>query len=199
MRKALLGLLFSLSICLVAGAQTSELAGVVGVKVTPSTSSAVSGTTTVNTSVAFEISLAHQFKSAPFASLMWEVPVMVTPSATVNTSNLLASKNYSSIYLTPGIKLKFTAGPINPWVAVGGGIAHFGPSTTSISGAASPASSTIKGVVSGGGGLDFKAPILPLTFRLEVREYFSGAPNLNIPQLSLHNNIFAGGGIVITF
>jgi hypothetical protein len=197
MGKALLG--FVLLSAMFAVAQTSELAGVVGVKFTPSSSSATSGSTSVDTALGFEFSLAHQFKGAANVSLMWEVPVMVTPSATVNTSNLLASKNYSSLYFTPGIKLKFGLPSLSPWISIGGGIAHFSPSHTSISGGASPATSTTKGAGSAGAGLDFKAGFLPLTFRVEAREYFSGAPNLNIPQLSLHNNLFAGGGIVITF
>jgi hypothetical protein len=183
-----------------ANGQGNDLSAVVGVKFTPSTSSALAGSTSIDTSLAFELGFAAQLKSLPMASLELEVPVLITPSAGVNTSNLLASKNYTSLYFTPGVRLKFSPkGSISPWVAVGGGLAHFSPSRTSISGSASPATSTAKGVVDAGGGVDFKMSFLPVRFRVEVREYFSGSPNLNIPQLSLHNNVFAGGGIVLTF
>jgi hypothetical protein len=198
MHKTVLLLIFLLGASLIAAAQ-NDLAGVVGVKFTPSTSSAT-GTTTVNTSLAFEGSFAHQIKGLPFASLQIELPVMVTPKSTVNSSNLFASKSYSSLYFTPGLRLKFApSASISPWVAIGGGLARFNPSSTSQVGGTNPANSTLKGAGEAGAGLDFKTPILPLIFRIEARQYFSGAPNLNIPSLSLHNNIFAGGGLVVRF
>ncbi|HLJ28864.1 MAG TPA: hypothetical protein VKY85_19295 [Candidatus Angelobacter sp.] len=184
---------------LVAAGQSNDLAGVVGVKITPSASS-TSGTTTVNKALGFEGSFAHQIKGMSLAALQVELPVMVTPKSTVNSSNFFASKSYSSIYVTPGIRLRFApSASVSPWVAVGVGIARFNPSATSQVGGTNPATGALKGAGDAGGGLDFKAPGLPLTFRVEVREYFSGAPNLNIPSLSLHNNIFAGGGVVLRF
>jgi hypothetical protein len=199
MLKTVLFFVFLCGASLTASAQNNDLAGVVGAKITPSTSSA-SGTTTVNTSLAFEVSFAHQIKGLPFAALQLELPVMVTPKSTVNSSNLFASKSYSSLYFTPGFRLKFAASTsVSPWIAIGGGLVRFNPSSTSQVGGTNPANSSIKGAGEAGAGLDFKAPILPLTFRVEAREYFSGAPNLNLPSLSLHNNIFAGAGLVLRF
>lgn len=200
MQKALVLFVLCLGMSVAAHAQGNDLSAVVGAKFTPSTTSALGGSTSIDTSVAFEVGFAVQLKALPAASLEVEVPVMVTPSAGVNASNLLASKSYSSLYFTPGLRLKFSPkGSISPWVAVGGGLAHFSPSSTSISGGASPATSTTKGVFDAGGGVDFKMSFLPLRFRIEARDYFSGSPNLNIPRLSLHNNIFAGAGVVVTF
>jgi opacity protein-like surface antigen len=201
MRKTVFLLLLFLSgVPVAATAQGNDLALVVGAKFTPSTSSALGGSTSIDTRLGFEGSFAFQLKGLPLAALQLEVPVMVTPSATVNTSNLLASKNYTSLYFTPGFRLKFApGGPISPWIAVGAGLVRFTPSTTSVSGGASPATSTVKGAGDAGAGVDIKVSFLPIRFRIEAREYFSGSPNLNIPQLSLHNNIFAGGGIALTF
>ena len=199
-KRVFLLLIFVLGVSIAATAQGNDLAFVVGAKFTPSTSSALGGSTSIDTHIGIEGSFAFQLKGLPMASLEIEVPVMVTPSANVNTSNLLASKNYTSLYFTPGFRLKFApSGSISPWFAVGAGLAHFSPSTTSVSGSASPATSTTKGAGDVGGGVDFKMKFVPLRFRIEAREYFSGSPNLNIPQLSLHNNLFVGGGIVLTF
>lgn len=200
MRNLLFLFLFVLGLSLAAAAQgPNDVSLVVGAKVTPSVSSA-SGSTKVNTALGFEGSLAVQVQGLPFASLQVELPVMATPNATVNSSNFLASKSYNSVYITPGIRLKFKPTAIfNPWVAAGGGIVRFGPSPFTQLGGTSAAAGALKGTIDVGGGVDFKAPHVPFTLRMEVREYYSGAPNLNISNLSLHNNIFAGAGLVVRF
>lgn len=199
MRNALFSLLLVLGFSILASAQGSDLALVAGAKITPSASSPV-GSTTVNTALGVEGSLAVQIKALPFAALQVEVPIMVTPNATVKSPDFLASKSYNSVYITPGVRLKLRPiAPVNPWVAVGGGVVRFGPSKVSEAGGVSSASGTVKGAIDFGGGVDFKAPHIPVTLRVEAREYFSGAPNLNIPSLSLHNNVFAGAGLVVRF
>lgn len=199
MRKAVFLAMFFLGSSLLAAAQGNDLAVVVGAKFAPSASSSL-GSTKVNTSAAFEGSFAHQVKGFSLVSLQVEVPVMAAPNSTVKSSNLFASKSYNSIYFTPGIRLRFaSSSSLSPWVALGGGVVRFGPSTVSQVGGTSAASSAWKGTGDAGAGLDFKAPVVPFTLRVEVREYFSGAPNLNIPSLSLHNNIFAGIGLVVRF
>lgn len=199
MRTALCSFLFVLTVSLSAAAQGNDLALVAGGKFTPSVSSTF-GTTAANTAFAVEGSFAHQIKEFPLLSLQLEIPVMVAPNSTINSSNFFASKSYNALYFTPGFRLRFaSAAPISPWVAIGGGLARFNPSTTTQVGGVNAATSTVKGVGEAGAGLDFKAPGVPLTFRVEAREYFSGVPNLNIPNLSLHHNIFAGVGIVVRF
>ena len=199
MRNPVLLFVFLCGASLLAAGQGNDLAVVVGAKFTPSVSSSV-GTTTVNTSLAFEGSFAHQIKGFPLLSLQVEVPVMAAPNSTVKSSNLFASKSYNSIYFTPGIRLRFaSSSSISPWVALGGGVARFSPSTVSQVGGTSAATKAWKGTGDVGAGLDFKAPVVPVTFRVQVREYFSGSPNLSIPSLSLHNNIFAGIGLAVRF
>jgi hypothetical protein len=199
MRNALFLLVLVIAISLAAAAQDNDFAVVAGAKFTPSTSSS-SATVTVNRSAAFEASFAHKFKGFSLASLQLEVPIMAAPNATIRSSNFFASKSYNSIYFTPGIRLRFASdAPASPWVAVGGGLARFSSSPVSVSGGNTSASGALKGAVDAGGGLDIKVPHVPVTFRVEAREYFSGAPNLNIPKLNLHNNVFAGAGIVLRF
>ncbi len=197
MRKSVL-LFAVITISIAAAAQSADVALVAGAKFTPSPSS-TSGTITANSAFAIEGSFAFQIKGFSLVSLQVEVPVMAAPNSTIKSSNLFASKSYNSLYVTPGLRLRFASGSsVSPWVAVGGGIARFNPSTITQVGGANPATTSIKGVGEAGGGIDFKA-VGPLILRAEVREYFSGAPNLNIPNLSLHNNVFAGIGLVARF
>ena len=202
MRKIFVLIGFLMAVSFSAAAQSNDLALVAGVKVTPSGSAATGAPNTVDVdkSFAFEASFAHDLKSVPMVALQLELPVVAVPNADVTSSNVLASKSYSSFYFTPGFRLRFgTKLPISPWLAAGAGIAHFNPSQTNQVGGASPANSSTKGVFDVGGGLDFKAPVLPIAFRLEVREFYAGVPNLGLPRLDLHHNIFAGGGIVFRF
>ena len=202
MRKIFVFTGFLLAICLSAAGQSNELALTAGVKITPSGTAGAGAPNSVDVDKAFAVegSFAHDLKSVPMVALQLELPVVAVPTADVPRGSVLSSKSYSSIYFTPGFKLRFGSKlPINPWIAAGAGIAHFNPSSTTQTGTPSGASSTTKGAFEAGGGLDFKATIFPIAFRLEVREFFTGVPNLGIPRLDLHHNIFAGGGIVFRF
>jgi hypothetical protein len=199
-RNGFLLFLLVVGFSLLAVGQGNDLAVVVGAKVTPGGASSPFGTATVNTALGFEGSVAIQLTPLPFASLQVELPVMFTPNTTVNSSNFFSPKSYSSVYITPGIRLKFKpTSSFNPWVAVGGGLVRFNPSSTSVAGGSTSATGALKGSIDAGAGLDFKAPYIPFLIRVQAREYFSGSPNLNIASLSLHNNLFAGIGLVVRF
>jgi hypothetical protein len=199
MRNALFLLLVIIGFSLAAAAQGNDFALVAGAKFTPSANNA-SATTTVNTAAGIEASLAHQIKGFSLAGLSIELPVLAVPNSTVTSSSFLSPRSYSSIYITPGARLSFAStSPISPWVAAGGGVVRFNPSPFSQVGGNTPASGSLKGAVDVGGGIDIRVARLPFRVRIEAREYFNGAPNLNILNLSLHNNLFAGAGLVFRF
>jgi hypothetical protein len=201
MRNALL-LFLSLALIafsLPASAQNNDFAVVVGAKFSPSASSAF-GTTKVNTAAAIQGSVAVQVIGLPFASLQIELPFTGVPNSTVASTNFFAAKSYSSLYITPGLRLKLKpASAFNPWVAVGGGLARFNPSSVSVAGGTTSASGALKGTLDAAVGVDFKLPAVPLTLRTEAREFFSGSPNVNVNNFTLHNNVFAGIGLVLRF
>ena len=202
MRKIVLLPLLVIIVGICAAAQSNELAFIAGVKATPAGSAAIgtSNEVSVDKSFAFEASYAHQLRSVPLVALQLELPVVAVPDAGLNKSNILVAKSYTSIYFTPGFRLKFaTAFPVNPWVSAGGGLAHFNPSSTNTAGGPSGATSTTKGAFQVGAGLDFKAPAFPIALRVEAREFYAGAPNIGLPKLDLHHNVFIGGGIVLRF
>ncbi|HYL93263.1 MAG TPA: hypothetical protein VEW69_08910 [Alphaproteobacteria bacterium] len=199
MRKAIV--LFSLiaGLCLNSVAQKSELSFVAGGKITPDGTSPT-GKTTFNKSFAFEVGYATQLISAKAAALELEIPLTASPNTDVNTSNVFTAKSYSSIYVTPGFRVRLAPdAPFSPWIAGGVGFVHFSPSSTNLAGGPSGANSSTKAAYSVGGGLDLRPGKSPIAFRFEARELYTGVPNLAIPRLNVHNNVLLAGGIVVRF
>ena len=146
---------------------------------------------------AVEGNIGARIASVPFFALYLEVPIAGTLENKVPASALTSAGTYSSYFVTPGLRLKFApSAPISPYVATGGGLAHFSRSATQIP--VGSDRSVNKGVWDIGGGIDMKiAPFLGL--RGEVRDFYSGSPELRISQVTgtfnqrQHNVLFTGG------
>lgn len=201
MRKHLLVFSILTLVCLNAYAQKNELALVAGAKVTPTVGSTTTGNQTdFSTTFAFEANYAAQLAHVPAVALHLEFPFVASPSTDLTTSNLTAVKSYSSIFFTPSLRLKILPGsPFSPWISAGGGIAHFNPGSTTQSGTTVSTNSTTKSAVQGGVGADFHPPLLPIAFRVEARDFYTGIPNLNTISIKVRHNILVGGGIVLRF
>ncbi|MBZ5520954.1 MAG: porin family protein [Acidobacteriia bacterium] len=202
MRKTIFLFSMVLAIGIAASAQSSELGLVVGAKFTPSVGSVTSpaGKTDFDTSWAFEVSYAARLAGTPGVALQLEVPFIAAPSTKLNTSNLFASKSYSSYYLTPGLRLKLAPDSVfSPWIAAGAGFVHFNPSSTNLGGGTSGLSSTTKAAYDVGAGVDIHPKFTPLNFRFQARELYTGVPSLSIPKISIHNNVLVSGGVVFRF
>lgn len=199
MRKTLLVVSFLTAFCLNGFAQKNELAVIAGAKITPKVGSATNETT-FSTGFAFEGNYAAQLAHVPAVSLHLEFPVVAAPSTDLSTSNLTAVKSYSSIFFTPALRLKLLPeSPFSPWISAGGGLAHFGPGSTTQAGTTVTTASTNKGAVQAGVGADFHPPLLPVAFRFEARDFYTGIPNLNTVDIKVRHNIFVGGGVVLRF
>lgn len=201
MRKTLLVVSFLTGLCLNGFAQKNELALVAGAKITPQVGSTASGTqTTFATTFAFEANYATQLASAPGAALHLEFPFVASPNTDLTTANLTAVKSYSSIFFTPALRLKILPGaPFSPWISAGYGIAHFNPGSTTQAGTTVSTNSTTKGAAQAGIGADFHPPLLPVAFRIEARDFYTGIPNLNTVSIKVRHNLMVGGGIVLRF
>ena len=152
---------------------------------------------------AIEGNIAGRLASVPFLALYLEVPVAGTlQDVPVNTSSLTSTGSYSSLFVAPGLRLKLAPGfPISPYIAAGGGLAHY---TRSASQTPSGASASInKGVFDIAGGLDMK--IFPmLSLRAEVRDFYSGSPELSLNQVTgtfnqRQHNLLGTAGLVLRF
>src|SRR5260370_35996571 len=126
MRKSIVVFSLILVVSLSAAAQKSEVGIVAGGKMTSDGTSPVTGKTTVNTAFAFEVNYATQLISLKAAALELNIPLLAVPTSEINTSNLFTAKSYSSIYLTPGVRLRLGT-VLSPYVEAGGGFVRFGP------------------------------------------------------------------------
>lgn len=105
----------------------------------------------------------------------------------------LNREDYNTLYFTPGLKVKFAPGfPVSPYLAGGLGWGSFRSTNTS--------ATTNKFAADLGGGVDFK--VFPyISLRGEVRDYWTGSPTLDFPDI-YHgnvNNIVFSGGVVFRF
>jgi len=150
----------------------------------------------VGNSFAILGNFGHRVFHAPFTSLFVEVPVAGTFNSDVFTSgHLLSLGTYSAVFVTPGLRLKLAPGsPVSPYLAIGGGLAHFSKSGNPLA----TSSSSNAGTFDFAGGLEMK--IFPyLSLRGEVRDYYSGSPNLLPGMDARQNQLLATGGIVLRF
>ncbi len=188
MKKLVLLTLLSLLFCISLFAQSNELA------ITGGGQFSSNDFFTSGNSWAVGANFAHRIAGVPLLGLYFELPVVVAPKSVIHVN----STDYSSLYVTPGLKVKFAPSfPISPYVAGGVGFARFHSGATSVT---SDQTST-KAVFDIGGGLDFKiAPFF--SARAEVRDFYSGLPNFSLVSSGLsgrQNNVVPQVGLVFRF
>jgi opacity protein-like surface antigen len=152
------------------------------------------------TSFALQADLSTRFFTAGVAALYFNFPLAVTPRTNIVTSNVLSVRSYSSLYFTPGIKLKLLPlGKVSPYVVGGVGLARLSPSDTLINGQPAASDAKINVAYSIGGGVDVKvAPFVSL--RGEVRDYNTVTPAFTLTLFKKRqNNALISGGVVLRF
>src|SRR5205085_386715 len=166
-----------------AAAQQYELGVIiVAMKAGVSSLAASTGVTSAHTGTSFALhaDYAARFFTAGVASFYFNFRLWVTPQKNIITANGVSVRSYSSLYFTPGIKLKLLPlGKVSPYVVGGVGLARLSPSSTLVNG--QPANSDVKINIaySIGGGVDVKvAPHISL--RGEVRDYNTVTPAFTI-------------------
>jgi hypothetical protein len=174
---------------LAGGIFTSDKNPAAGTGSCPVNNSSCGATIHTPARISYEGVLAHRLANLHIASLHLELPVVGTPTQTLEQGGL--RQDFSTVYFTPGLKLKFSLPFFSPFVSVGGGLAHYSSSNSSTlaSGSSTVAAFQV------GGGFDISTWIPFVGLRAEVRDFHTGTPNFNVGQ----NNIFAGAGIVLKF
>jgi hypothetical protein len=110
---------------------------------------------------------------------------------------------YAFIFLTPHVRLKFhPSGAFSPWLSFGGGYARFLEKAPAAAPSFKPGTNT--GTYVFGGGVDTRTVVhvlkIPIGFRIEVRDFYSGLPNYNQKIAgNLQNNLAFTGGFLIRF
>jgi opacity protein-like surface antigen len=150
----------------------------------------------IDPAAGFQLNYAHRLIGVPGLALYVEVPFLAGFNNLRTVSSLINGQNYSSIFFTPGVKVKFVPGFfISPYLAGGIGVAHFSASNSG--GSENDFAADI------GGGLDIK--VLPhVSLRGEVRDFITDTPGFGALDLIQNftgktNNVVASGGVVIRF
>jgi hypothetical protein len=140
----------------------------------------------VDPAFAIEGTYAHRLANFRVASLHLELPFMFTP--TRNTG--FQSPDFSTFFFTPSLRLKLLpSSGVSPFVSAGGGLGRFKQGSTSDN----------HGAFQVGGGLDFKTRLPLLGFRIEARDFVTGAPSFSTLTNNHLNNLFVGGGVTFRF
>ena len=152
--------------------------------------------------LSFEIGYGWRWRENPVYSLTAEVPVLFNPDEKLNYFVNVTPESYKSIFVTPSVRVSFLPHThLSPWGSLGVGVGHFGSSSKlEFGGGPNPGKTGSTGaVLQFGGGLDVRmTPVLGL--RVEIREYWSGVPQLNVDTgKSRQGNIFVGSGVIWHF
>lgn len=193
-------LVFFFIIVAEAAAQKNELTGILGR--TFISDQVIQGSTATDNKLrfgdglTFEVNYARRVFGAPLSSVVIEVPVMLNVDQDVHLVANPVSAGFKSYFVTPAVRANLFPGQaVSPWVSVGGGFGHFSQNTT-------PGFSTkgnTTGVFQIGGGLDVTL-YRSFSLRGEVRDFWSGVPEMNIiTDTSRQHNLFVGGGVVWHF
>ncbi len=151
--------------------------------------------------IAFQANYGYRLWNSDKAALYGEVHLLANPLRDIRSSDPSLTRNVATLFVTPGIRLKFfPTKAIAPYLAVGGGLADYEQSTTTLAGAPNPAPRTVNhGVFDFGGGVDLKFWKF-IGLRAEIRDFYAGGPAYN--TLSIRggqHNVVLGGGFVLKF
>jgi hypothetical protein len=148
----------------------------------------------------FGVNYGHRFLGAKIAALYGEIEFVAIPNRALTAATAAVPQNYASLYLTPGLRLKFLpASRLSPWVAIGGGYSLYQQSAQLSNGQNTTNKFLNRGVFEYGGGFDYRL-FRFVGLRGEVRDFFSGNPNLKLAlSTSTQHNLVASGGIILRF
>jgi opacity protein-like surface antigen len=157
-----------------------------------------------NSGSAFQVNYGYRFWGNSGVAVSGEIHMLASPQRLVTPGPsifLPTTRDFASLYLTPGIRCKFNPqGRVQPYATAGGGYALYEQSTTTTEGTPNPAPRHIgRGAFMFGGGMDIKVWNW-LALRGEVRDFYTGNPAYNrlVPGSGQHN-VVAGGGFVFRF
>jgi hypothetical protein len=151
--------------------------------------------------IAFQGNYGRRLRTGELAAFTFEVPVVYLPDQDLLSSNDNVPEGYKALFVTPGIRVNlFPNTLLSPWVSAGGGFGHFSTSKTGVFNVLRvPGKGSSTSIFEYGFGLDVKI-WHSLKFRSEIRDFYSGVPNLNVNQGRTRMHNFTGGaGIVLVF
>jgi hypothetical protein len=209
MVRTLFSVTFVMSLVLASGAasaqEKNELTGIIGR--TFVSDQAVNSVTAADnilhsgSGITLEANYGRRLMDLGIAGLTFEVPFVINFKQDLRFALNLVPKDYRSFFVTPSIRVNvFPHSGISPWVSAGGGLGHFSENSSLEFGGTNPGTTgTTTGVFQIGLGLDVHL-LSSLSLRGQVRDFYSGVPELNVDTgKSRQHNYFVGGGVVLHF
>ena len=179
------------------GANKNELAfGLGGI---PGLSRSDSPSLDAGPGVTFQVNYGRRFLDSNNVALYGEINFVASPLREVSTGIGTATHDFASLYVTPGIRVKFRpTSRISPYAVVGGGYADYEQSLARIDGRPNQASRELaRGVFDVGAGVDVHVWRF-VALRGEARDFYTGSPNYNIQSISGgQHNVVATGAFVL--
>jgi opacity protein-like surface antigen len=151
------------------------------------------------TGVAFQVNYGRRFFKGRTVALYGEINALANPLRDVSSSVPTATHDFASLYITPGIRVKFLpTSRISPYALVGGGYADYEQSTTRIDGQPNSVSRELaRGVFDFGAGVEVRVWRF-VALRGEARDFYSGSPAYSIATVSGgQHNVVATGALVL--
>jgi hypothetical protein len=149
--------------------------------------------------VAFEVNYGRRFLDSRKVALYGEINFLASPLRDVSSSVSTVTHDFASLYITPGIRVKFRPNSrVSPYAVVGGGYADYEQSLTRIDGRPNQAPRELaRGVFDFGAGIDIHVWRF-VALRGEARDFYTGAPNYNVASVSGgQHNVVATGAFVL--
>jgi hypothetical protein len=182
----------------------NEVGLVIGATTPPSQTLSQGGDVSFNASLALGAEYDRHLATAKRLGIYGGLDFLASPlDVKLSQPPQGVSPEYAYLFLTPHVRVKFhPAGPIAPWLSFGAGYARFLEKEPSTSTSFRPGTNT--GTFEFGAGIDTRSVVrvlrIPIGFRFEVRDFYSGLPNYNRPiNASLQNNVAFTGGLLIRF
>jgi opacity protein-like surface antigen len=198
--KTKLALLLLPVVCCLAqedGAHKNELAfGLGGI---PALSRSESPRLDAGPGVAFQVNYGRRFLAGDVVAVYGEINFVASPLRDVSSSVSTATHDFASLYITPGVRVKFRPNSrISPYAVVGGGYADYEQSLTRLDRGTNQAPRELaRGVFDFGAGIDVRVWRF-VALRGEARDFYTGAPNYNLASISGgQHNVVATGAFVL--
>ena len=155
----------------------------------------------LSSGLALQANYGYRLLEAKAFAVYGEVHMLANAQRLIRSPNPSATRDVATLFVTPGVRLKFNPkGRVSPYGVVGGGYALYEQSTTVLSGALNPAPRFIhRGAFDYGAGADFRGWRW-IGLRAEVRDFYTGSPVYNLSGLrGGQHNVVIGGGLVLRF
>ncbi len=183
---------------------SNEVGLVIGVTTTSSQSLVQGGDLTFSPSLALGAEYDRRFWKTKRVAVYGGVDFLASPfDVKLDQRPPDEIRQYAYVFLTPHVRVKFNAeGSLAPWLSLGGGYARFletQPGTPTVF-----KEGTNTGALQFGAGIDTHTLVrvlrIPLGFRLEVRDFYSGVPSYNRQiNTDFQHNVVLTGGFLLKF